>query len=227
MDNGEAMTLPSLPARVGIIGDIHAEDSLLEAALDHLQTKNAQAILCTGDVADGPGSVARCCELLHQCNAQTVRGNHDRWLLTGTMRDLPDATDPQTVPAAARDYLANLVATLEFSSSLGNVLLCHGLGLNDMARLEPDDFGYALDNNADLQNLIRNQKYRFVVNGHTHHAMVRHFTGLTVINAGTLRRHDNYGFLLLDFDQRQVQMLRFGKEREITVHSTYDLLPAV
>lgn len=218
------MTLPNLPACVGFIGDVHAEDDLLEAALDHLKTKGAEVVLCTGDVADGPGSVARCCELLHQRNVQTVRGNHERWLLTGVMRALPEATDAQTLPVEAREYLTNLVATREFSSSLGGLLLCHGLGLNDMARVGPDDFGYAIESNDELQSLMRSPRYRFVVNGHTHHAMVRHFSGLTVINAGTLRRHDDPGFLLVDFAHRQVQMLRFGSSHEITLHSTKALL---
>ena len=140
------------------------------------------------------------------------------------MRALPEATDAQTLPVEAREYLTNLVATREFSSSLGGLLLCHGLGLNDMARVGPDDFGYAIESNDELQSLMRSPRYRFVVNGHTHHAMVRHFSGLTVINAGTLRRHDDPGFLLVDFAHRQVQMLRFGSSHEITLHSTKALL---
>jgi predicted phosphodiesterase len=157
-------------------------------------------VLCTGDVADGSGSVGRCCELLRQRDVQTVRGNHDRWFLTGVMRDLPEATDASAVPAEAWEYLATLATTRVFSSALGGVLLWHGLGLNDMAKIGPDDFGYALEANEDLQSLQRNPAYRFVVDGHTHHAMVRHLTRLTVINAGTLRSHDNPGFLLVGFE---------------------------
>ena len=48
---------------IGLIGDVHAEDELLEAALDYLKGKNVEAILCTGDVADGSAVSSRCCEL--------------------------------------------------------------------------------------------------------------------------------------------------------------------
>src|ERR1700685_37778 len=88
------MTLFALPACMGLIGDVHAEDDLLAAALEHIKRKGVDAVLCTGDVADGLGSVGRCCELLRQRSVQTVRGNHERWLLTGVMRDLPDANRP-------------------------------------------------------------------------------------------------------------------------------------
>lgn len=209
---------------IGIIGDVHAEDERLEAALDYLNTKNVARALCTGDVADGPGSVARCCELLRQRDVQTVRGNHGRWFLTGAMRNLPEATDASAVPAEAREYLATLATTRVFSSPLGGVLLCHGLGLNDMAKIGADDFGYALEANGELQSLQQNPAYRFVVNGHTHHAMVRHLTRLTVINAGTLRRHDTPGFLLADFENGQIQMLRFGRNHQITLEETTALV---
>ena len=213
MDDAGAMTLLT---RAGLIGDVHAEDELLELALDYFEKQNIEHVLCTGDVADGVGSVVRCCELLRQYDVQTVRGNHDRWLLTGKMRDLPEATDTHALTADAVKYLTALAPTLTFSSPLGEVLLCHGLGVNDMAKVEPDDSGYALDANLDLQELLSNRAYRFVVNGHTHRAMVRHFAHVTVINAGTLRRHDTPGFLLLDFGQRHVQRLRFAN-REIVV----------
>src|SRR5678810_334167 len=78
MDDAGAMTLL---ARAGLIGDVHAEDELLELALDYFEKQNVEHVLCTGDVADGAGSVVRCCTLLRQYSVQTVRGNHDRWLL--------------------------------------------------------------------------------------------------------------------------------------------------
>ena len=55
-----------------------------------------------------------------------------------------------------------------------------------------------------------------VVNGHTHHAMVRHFDGITIINAGTLRRDaEAPGFLIVDFAARTVEMLRFTTPRDV------------
>ncbi|HEY3256027.1 MAG TPA: metallophosphoesterase, partial [Polyangiaceae bacterium] len=131
--------------RVGLIGDIHGEDVLLERALEVLSRRDLDAILATGDIADGPGSVTRCCELLIQHRVITVRGNHERWFLRGSMRDLPDATAPQQVSAQAHAMLAALPAEIEIATVAGLALLCHGLGPNDMAKVLPDDEGYWLD----------------------------------------------------------------------------------
>ena len=105
---------------------------------------------------DGFGSVARCCELLHQNGVHTVRGNHDRWLIADVMRVLPEATDKNELPVGVLDYLTNLEVTREFSSSLGDILLCHGLGPNDMAKIDRTIAGYALEANDELQTLMRN-----------------------------------------------------------------------
>lgn len=192
--------------RVGVIGDVHAEHELLEAVLRHLQALSVDSILCTGDVVDGLGSVSRCVELLCAAGVITIRGNHDRWFLAGEMRSLPDATLSDSVADSVSRFLANLPTTERLGTSCGPLLLCHGLAENDMARLTPDDFGYALETNDELQLLLRDRGVRFVVAGHTHRPMVRHFPNLTVINAGTLVRNQQPRFLVLDFERRIVEM---------------------
>lgn len=185
--------------RIGLIGDIHAEHQLLERAVDFLAARRVEAIFATGDITDGPGSVDRCCELMEARNVLAVRGNHDRWLLTGAARDLPDATPMDAVSARSRSYLQALPITREFETAEGRALVCHGLGVNDMARVKPEDSGYAIESNDDLQNLMRGGRHRWILNGHSHARMVRHFSGLTIVNAGTLRRGHAPCFLEVDF----------------------------
>ena len=43
--------------RIGVVGDIHAQDERLEVTLEFLR-KEAVPIMCTGDVVDGKGDVA-------------------------------------------------------------------------------------------------------------------------------------------------------------------------
>lgn len=201
----------SLAGKIGLIGDVHAEDALLETALDWLLAVGVERILCTGDIPDGAGSVARCCALLRDRGVVVVRGNHERWLLAGTARTLPDASDAASLPAETREYLQRLPLTVTFDSPLGGVLLCHGLGDRDMAHVAPDDYGYALEVNDALGALIADPQVRWVVNGHTHRPMVRHFEGLTLVNAGTLHREHSPGCLLLDFDAREVVAWRLAE----------------
>jgi len=189
-----------LVTHIGAIGDIHAEDVFLDVVLSFLAKQQPDLIVSVGDIVTGQGNVDRCCELLQSHSVITVAGNHDRWFVNETMPVLPDSTDPTTVSEQTKGFLKALPQTYELRSPQGVVLLCHGLGTNDMADLKPEDTGYAIEANYELQELIRSHQYRFVVNGHTHCRMVRHFGGLTIINVGALRSYAGPGFALIDFD---------------------------
>jgi len=188
---------------LGIIGDVHAESALLALAVARLQALNVTAILCTGDIADGAGSVDDCCAILRDPTILTVAGNHDRWLLRNSMRDLPDATSLSALAESTVDFLSALPKTRTVQTPAGSLLLCHGLGENDMASVAEDEQGYALENNFELHALIRGP-HAVVVNGHTHHPMVRAFGSVAVINAGTIKANQNPCFLLLDTIARTV-----------------------
>src|SRR5262245_37438416 len=114
--------------RIGLIGDIHCEDVRLEAALGHLTKLGVDRICAVGDLVDGWGDPNRCCALLMEHDALVVAGNHERWLLSNTMRDLPEATALANLDKKARAFVAALPATLRLSTALGEALLCHGLG---------------------------------------------------------------------------------------------------
>jgi len=212
-----------LPDRIGVIGDVHGEATLLQSALDHLAATDIDVVLCTGDIADGAGSVPRCCEILEARNVVVVRGNHDRWWLTGACRDLPDATPSSEITDDIRVFLETLPPTIEFESALGPVLLCHGLGENDMAKVGADDDGYALDSNAELQRLILDGRYGLVLNGHTHRPALRRFATLLVLNAGTLKRDDDPCFLRVDLGGRTATVLGFDERGTIEVRDSMDL----
>ena len=167
---------------IGAIGDIHTEDVLLDLALSFLSKQQLDLIVSVGDIVTGLGNVDRCCELLQSYRVLTVAGNHDRWFVNGTMSAFSDSTDPTTISEETKSFLKALPQTHELTTPRGSVLICHGLGTNDMADLKPEDSGYAIEANLDLQELIRSRQYRFVVNGHTHCRMVRHFGDLMVIN---------------------------------------------
>ena len=199
------MSPPVRVTSVGVLGDIHAEDRRLACALTHLRGLSVDRVLAVGDIADGPGDFARTCELLQAADVDAVRGNHDRWLLAGTLRDLPDALPTDALTPAQRAYLSALPATRTYATPAGPLLLCHGLGDDDMRGVKPHDSGYEIDNNTALQRLIAAGAYRLVINGHTHQRMVRTFGALTIINAGTLLRVHEPCFAHCDFTSGSVQ----------------------
>lgn len=201
--------------RIGVIGDIHAEETRLASALRLLEGRGVERILATGDIADGRGSVDACCALLEEHRVITVAGNHDRWFSSGAARNLPQATRASAISETSRAYLARLPQTVELATITGTALLCHGLGTNDLGKVNPDDPAQLVDANKDLQVLLASTRYRWVINGHSHRRMVRGFPGLTLINAGTLKREHAPCFLEIDFRRELVQAFEFDRHGSI------------
>lgn len=186
----------------GIIGDVHAEDKFLQIALDRLFSQNVRTILCTGDICDGSGDANLCCDILKRRRVDTVSGNHDRWALEQEMRSLPETT--RDLSLDSMEYLKSLPKTREYSSNFGRILLCHGINQNDMVKINPDDYGYALEANSDLQDLIQKNEYSIVINGHSHKRMVRKINQIVIINSGTLYRNHNPCFVEVDLKKNVI-----------------------
>lgn len=190
--------------RLGVIGDVHCEAETLERVLDALGAMSLQAILCVGDVVDGPGDADATLGLLEARRVQCVAGNHERWLLSGEQRSLENAT--LEVSDESRAFIEGLPRTRRYSTPAGEALLCHGVGEDDEAWLLPDTRGYALQDIPTLRELMLDSEVQFMIGGHTHHRMIRVFPGLTVVNAGTIHRKDEQSFTVIDFAAMRVSV---------------------
>ncbi len=212
--------------RCGVIGDVHTERVRLQGVLTHLRALGLEHIVCTGDVPDGPHGareVDACCALLGAAGVYTISGNHDRWLQDSEMRDLPGATDRHELTQATLDFLAALPVTLSLRTPSGSLLVCHGMGEDDMAGLQSFDRGLALESNEALQELLRQRRYRYVVAGHTHRPMVRAIEGITFINAGTLLGGQSPCCAVADFERKQLQLYDVAEDGSVTPGATFEL----
>jgi diadenosine tetraphosphatase ApaH/serine/threonine PP2A family protein phosphatase len=63
--------------RYGILGDIHANLSALETALDALDELAVDRVLSVGDVVGYGAAPRECIDLLREVRAHVVKGNHD------------------------------------------------------------------------------------------------------------------------------------------------------
>lgn len=190
--------VPKRIQRLGVLGDVHAEDVSLEAALAFFDATGVDSIVSVGDIVTGQGSANRCCELLDKRQIPAVRGNHDRWFLRDDWTDLPYFTKRGEMSGRAERFLEKLPVTRQFDVEGGRVLLCHGLGREDMAGIMPHETGNI---SSELQRLLVHPGIRYLINGHTHHHLVHRFDQLTLINAGTLRRDHSPCLTLIDFAQ--------------------------
>jgi len=212
--------------RMGIVGDVHTESTLLELALAHLKAQQVDVIVCTGDVPDGPEGARgadRACRMLREAGVLTVSGNHERWMQEGEQRNLPDAVLQEDLDRESLEYLAGLPPVRELPTALGPLLLCHGLGHDDMAKVGRHDRGHTLSSNQGLQDLLALKRYRFVVNGHSHQPMVRNLEGLSIVNGGTLLRAHNPGCVLADFENHEVVFWEFGADKALVETGRFEL----
>lgn len=204
--------------RLGLVGDVHAEDERLAATLIALQQAKVDLVLCTGDVVDGYGDVDRACALLVEQRVLTVRGNHDRWIREDVRRDLPNAHRMTGLAPESIAFLKELPVTRAVDvTGAGVVHLCHGVGADDMKELTAEDQGHALASSPELMKLLFDPRVRFMVGGHTHVPMVRELKRaerlppLVVVNPGTLFREDEPGYFVLDTEERRVETYRLGE----------------
>lgn len=196
---------------LGLLGDLHAEDERLAAALAVLD--GVDRVLSVGDLCDGEGDLARTIALLSDHGVLTVRGNHDRFLLADEQRTLPFSHRVVDLDAEAVGFLRALPSAIELSTVAGPALLGHGVGDDDMAVIEPETTERIARWHRAFAEVLDGGRIAWLLGGHTHRFMLRRFEHLGVINAGTLCRRDELaspaGFSRIDFGQRVVQRWTF------------------
>ena len=197
--------------RVGLVGDVHAEDVTLARVLEVFQQLGVEDVFCVGDLADGMGDVNRVCTLLEDHKVVTVIGNHDRWLLSGEKREDKEATHVRALTPRSRKFMESLPTSRVFDSPRGRVLLCHGVGDDDMSGVKRDHLRHDLERNDALKRVLAGNRYDVMINGHTHQAMVRRVRHLTIINAGTLHRRYEPRAGIVDFDKGLVTFYEVGE----------------
>jgi putative phosphoesterase len=186
--------------RLAVIGDLHAEDRRLAGVLEWLAGQSVDAIVCTGDIADGRGCVDLSCRLLQEAQVVAVAGNHDRWLLHDRVRHIPEAHRRDLLDDQSIAYLQALPRTAELRTVAGSLLLCHGVMHNDLGKVWPGTARSPIERSAELDEVIESGLYRFLVNGHLHYRVLIDFETLLLVNAGTLKGA-YAGFSVMDFEQ--------------------------
>jgi predicted phosphodiesterase len=202
-------------SRIGIIGDIHAEDALLSSSLLFLENQSVQVILCVGDIVDGMGDVNACCELLYQHNVMVVRGNHDHWILNYDTQNLPNYTIYNNLSEFSKQYIKHLTFIKELRTRNGLLLLCHGIGKNYMGQINANGYGNSIEAHQELQEIYFSSRYQFMINGHSHQKMIRKFNELIVINAGTLNLNHDACIVVLDIEKDIADFFNFSDQNSI------------
>ena len=111
--------------RLAVISDIHGNLRALEAVMAHVSDRDVDATVNLGDCVAGPLWPRETFEMLQSLALPTVRGNHDRWVLTRPPEKMPPAGRfaQAALDQAQRQALHDLPPSLLLD---GDVLAVHG-----------------------------------------------------------------------------------------------------
>lgn len=213
--------------RLAVLADIHGNLPALEAVLDDLQRRGKpDAMWVLGDLAAFYPWPAETIDLLRSLPGTSfIRGNTDRYLVTGQRHIIPVRTEkewdrfPQAL--ALRDecfrwmveqfryedflFLQALPASIETEiGGFGRILGVHGLVGDDEAGVEPDT------PEEDVRENLKGRPARLVLSGHTHIPMQRLVDNVLLINPGSVgcsssgRPIASYALLEFEGQDRQV-----------------------
>lgn len=190
MLQGPAKLLSSVPMRVALISDLHANEVALTSVLEDIERVGADRIVCLGDVATlgpHPGEVV---DRLRDLGCMCILGNHDDFLLqpelirryteSPLVVDAVDWCRDALVPEQL-EFLETFVAGAEIDLDGGAKLgLFHGSPrshMEDMLSTTPPE---------RVDEMLGGFAATVLAGGHTHVQMLRQHRGALLVNPGSL-----------------------------------------
>ena len=175
--------------RLAVISDVHGNLPALEAVLAAISADGVDLIVNLGDLLSGYVQPAETADRLIDLGVPTVRGNHERQLLTFAEDEMgiTDRVTSGLLTARHRLWMASLPMTLEPAPG---VLAFHGSPTDDLQYLmhtvEPS--GVRPATVAEVQDRVGDvTAYRLLLCGHTHLAgAMRLPGGPLVVNPGSV-----------------------------------------
>ncbi|WP_341668352.1 metallophosphoesterase family protein [Alcaligenes sp. SDU_A2] len=120
--------------KIAAISDIHGNLPALQAVLQDIDTQRVDLTVNLGDILSGPLQPAETADLLMPLTLPTLRGNHERQLLTQARPDMgaSDRFAHEQLTTAHLDWLDSLPTDIELGD---DILLTHGAPGDDLQYL--------------------------------------------------------------------------------------------
>lgn len=120
--------------RIAAISDIHGNLPALDAVLDDIAASGVDVTVDLGDILSGPLWIAETADRLIALGLPTIRGNHERQVLTLPHERMgaSDAFAARHASPAQLGWLRAMPATLALSDT---VFCCHGTPTSDLQYL--------------------------------------------------------------------------------------------
>lgn len=181
--------------KLALMGDIHGNDSALQAVLAAAASSGVEKLLITGDLVGYYYAPLNVLKQLQSWDRHVVRGNHEDMLITArpdprflTQVDARYGTGLRTaieqLSEQQIDELCSLPHPLELMIDGCRILLCHGAPWDNDCYVYPDAQPALLERCAM-------QEFDLVVMGHTHYPMQQMLGSTRVVNPGSVGQPRN------------------------------------
>jgi len=200
---------------IGLIADVHSNVVALEAVLSEMDSHGVDKILHAGDIVGYNPYPNETIELFRKRKIISIRGNHERALLTGDISNFNWHAacalrwTSNTISRENLDYISKLKDTETISLGDTEIFLVHG-SPND-----PDEYVYPEDIEPGLLAMTGSD---ILVLGHTHIQFKKEFEEGIIINPGSVgqpRDKDPASAIaILDTDTKRVELKRTGYDIE-------------
>ncbi len=173
--------------RLAVVADIHGNIRGLKAVLADLKRTSPDAVVNLGDCVSGPLEAAETCDLLMDLGWQTIRGNHDRWLVERAPEQM--GRSDQAAFEELTDRNKAWLGALPSAARVGDdILLCHGSPQDDLMYLLETvqaDGQVRAATPSEIAQRLSAAEAALLLCGHTHTARAVTLPGMMVVNPGS------------------------------------------
>lgn len=166
--------------RYALLADIHSNFVALEAVLAQIDGEGVDAIICAGDIVGYNSQPNQVVDEFRRRAIACIRGNHDEAVLLPMQEQAMNSLAAAAVRWTRRQLTGEntgFLDSLRHTITVGDFAVYHGSPF--------DPYEYIYEDQVD-ERLAKASGRRFTVLGHTHVPFIRHVSGTSVINPGSV-----------------------------------------
>ena len=207
---------------IAFISDIHGNLPALKAVVVDAKKRNADKIICCGDITGNGPFPSEACLYLQENNIPTISGNYDIKVLNVIREGETAAASLQKkkrelliwtanqITNVAEQFIAGLPETItEELPGKRRLVVVHGSPLSN------DDDIYPSITSAGIKAKLANTNPYILVCGHTHIPFIKRINGMLIINCGSAGQpvdgdpEPSYALLSVEENRIHAHIIRF------------------